>query len=380
MKKILLILIAALAVVFYACDPMSDINDEIDDMQDAIDRDAQFLSKLTVAPEAYTLTDEDYELSSNESVANYKNFSSSALPKDYLPEILNQKFSGEDAQSMEVTYNYYSRVVADEGSAYELSDADYESMGQGYHNFEDEDVAEALIAKLLDRIWYVEDAGAEQTVAYTLTSMYDSRYIKINADGTAEEVDYDADAVEVDDDIYEATGNGRYNNFYGIDDALEDLAQYAADSSVTLPIVYEATIYRSYYTEYLVFLYNGMNWEPKQSVMAVSEVLNYALDADDISQSTWWADPAIKITLGSDDYALYSETSRYSNFDLRDGDVDPGTDREKLVEMIGGMLDANYSAVENQQYLVTYAYYDGSNGTANIRIIKTGGVWSEYSE
>ena len=379
MKKILLILIAALAVVFYACDPMSDINDEIDDMQDAIDHDAQFLSKLTVAPEAYTLTDEDYELSSNESVSDYKNFSSSALPKDFLPEILNQKFSGEDAQSMEVTYNYYSKVVADEDNAYELSNADYESMGQGYHNFEDEDVAEALIAKLLDRIWYVEDAGAEQTVAYTLTSMYDSRYIKINADGTAEEVDYDADAVEVDDDIYEATGNGNYNNFYGIGDALEDLAQYAVDSSVTLPIVYEATIYRSYYTKYLVFLYNGMNWEAKQSVMAVTEVLNYALDENDITQSTWWADPAIKIALGSDDYALFDETSRYNNFDLRSGKT-PGPDNDKLVEMIGEMLDENYGAVENQQYLITYAYYDGSNGTANIRIIKTGGVWSEYSE
>jgi hypothetical protein len=47
--------------------------------------------------------------------------------------------------------------------------------------------------------------------------------------------------------------------------------------------------------------------------------------------------------------------------------------------MIGGMLDANHGAVENQQYLVTYAYYDGSNGVTTIRVIKEGSVWKEYT-
>ncbi|WP_346862468.1 hypothetical protein [uncultured Draconibacterium sp.] len=376
MKKILFIIIAGLAILINACTPMADINDEIDIALEAANKDAQFLKDLQVAPEAYTLTDEDYELSSNSSVANYKNFSASALPKDFLPEILNQKFSGEDAQAMMVTYNYYSKPVVDEDNAYGLSDTDYESMGQTYHNFSDEDVAKALIAKLLDRIVYAEDAGAEKTVEYTLYSTYEDRYIKINEDGTSEEVSYDANAVEVTDDIYTATGNGKYKNFYAISDALEDLAKYAVDSAVTLPVTYSALVYKNYLPEFLVFYYNGTNWEVKQSVMAVSEPLNYALNSDDISLSYWWADPAIKITLGGDDYAIYSETSKYGNFDLR-GSVPPGTDRDKLVEMIGGMLDANHSPVEGQQYLVSYAYYDGSNGVATIRIIKENGTWSE---
>lgn len=378
MKKILFLFIAALALTFTACDPMGDINDEIDVIQDAQDKDAAYLSGLEIAPEAYELTDEDYELSSDEGVAKYKNFSAYALPKDHLPEILNQKFSGEDAQSMMVTYNFYSKPVVDEDGAYEISDADYESMGQGYGNFSDEDVAEALIAKLFDRVIYADEAGVEKTAAYTLFATRQDRFIKVNEDGTSEEVGYDGDAQEVTDEIYEATGNGKYKNFYTVDDALEDLAKYAVDSAVALPVTYSALVYKNYLTEYIVYLYNGTNWEAKQSVMPVSEPLNFALDADDISKSYWWADPAIKIALGSADYAINEYTSKYSNFDLRSGQT-PGTDRDMLVSMIGEMLDANHNPVENQQYLVSYAYYDGSNGVGTIRVIKEGGTWKEFA-
>ncbi len=384
MKKLLFIIALGSAFIFNACDPMKDINDDLDAVYDNADETARFLKDLTVAPESYTLTDEDYELSSNSSVANYKNFSSSALPKDYLPEILNQLFSGEDAQSMLVTYNYYSRPVTDEDNAYVISSDEYGEMGQSYSNFSDEDEAEALIGKLLDRKVYATEAGAEMTVEYTLFSTYEDRYIQVNEDGTSEEVDYASDAVEVTDEIYEATGNGKYKNFYKIENALEDLATYAVDSGLA-PITYEALVYLNYLPEYVVYMYDGSNWVVKQSVMPVSEELNYSLNSDDITQSYWWADPAIKITLNGDDYAIFpgggdaGGTAKYGNFDLRSG-YTPGTDTEKLVEMIGEMLDTNYAAVEDQQYLVTYAYYDGGSGVATIRIIKTGGVWVEYSE
>lgn len=375
MKKILFLLFVAPALLFTACDPMSDINDEIDAAQKAADKDLLFLSKRTLAPEAYTLTDEDYELSSNENVAKYHNFSSSALPKDYLPEILNQKFTGEDAQTMMVTYNFYSKVTPDVDNALELSDTDYESMGQSYHNFTDEDAAKALIAKFLDRTQYTDEAGTELTVKYTFFVKNQIRYVKINADGTTEVLSYASDAVEVTDDIYIATGNSKYKNFYKIENAQSDLASYALDNGLA-PITYSCKVYLNYLDKYVVYLFNGTNWEAKQSVMAVTEPLNYALNKEDISLSTWWADPAIKITLTAADYDSNDLTSRYDNFDLRSGKT-PGTNRAKLVEMIGAMLDANHGAVENQQYLVTYAYYDGSNGIATIRVIKENGTWKE---
>ena len=378
MKKILFLTVLAFGFIFNACEPMQDINDELDKALAADNAKALFLKDLQIAPSAYVLTDEDYELSSNESVSNYKNFSGYDLPKDFLPEILNKKFTAEDAQSMLVSYNFYSKPYTDKDNAYEISSDDYNSMGQGYGNFDDEDIAEALIAKLFDRVIYADEAGVEKTAQYTLYAKYATRYIQINADGTSEEVSYTSDAVEVTDAIYEATGNGKYGNFSKINNALEDLAQYAVDNG-TAPVVYAATVYSNYLDEYIVYMYNGTNWVAKQSVMQVSEELNYALDGNDIAQSYWWADPAIKIMLGGDDYALFSTTSKYGNFDLRSGQT-PGTDGDLLIEMLGGMLDANHNPVEGQQYLVSFAYYDGSNGVGTRRIIKSGGTWSEYSE
>ena len=376
MKKILFI--ATIAFGFFACNPMQDINDEIDKSQDTENEKAVFLKDRMVAPAAYTLTDEDYKLSSNENVSKYKSFSKYALPKDYLPEILNQKFSGEDAQSMMVTYDFYSKPKKDYAHAYEISDEEYDEMGQGHNNFSDEDVAEALIGKLLDRKVYSDEAGAEMTAKYVLFAKYKTRYIKVNADGTSEEVAYDKNAVEVTDEIYEATGNGKYKTFYTIDAALEDLAKYATDNGLA-PITYAGTVYKNYIDTYVVYLYSGTNWMVKQSVMPVAEELNYSLNKEDITQSYWWADPAIKITLTSNDYALYPETSKYGNFDLRSGKT-PGTDHDKFIEMVTGMLDTNYTIVEDQQYLVTYNYYDGSSGATTIRLIKSGGNWSEVTE
>ena len=384
MKNIFYLGGAIVALLLNACNPMEDINEEIEEVLDERDKKALFLSDKQEAPESYALTEEDYELSSNESVANFHNFSSSALPKDYLPEILNQKFSGENAQSMMVTYNFYNPPFVDEENARLIEDEEYSSMGQQFPNFEDEDEAEALIAKLLDRTEYAEDEGAEMTVQYTLFETDETRYIKINADSTAEVVGYTSDAVEVTDEIYEATGNGQYKNFYRVENALEDLSAYAMEQDVA-PITYAADVYQNFLDEYIVYIYNGNNWEIRESVIEVSEELNYSLNDEDITQSYWWADPAVKITLTSADYDLFpgdgsaGGTARYGNFDLRSGNV-PGPDTAKLIEMIGEMLDTNHNAVENQQYLVTYAYYDGSNGTETIRLIKEDGVWYEYTE
>jgi hypothetical protein len=384
MKKVIFTALIATGIIFNACNPMQDIMDELDKNYAAEDSKAAFLKDKKIAPEAYTLSDEDYELSSNDAVSNYKNFSNDALPKDYLPEILNQKFSGENAQSMTVTYNFYSKPVVDYAGARSIKDDEYQQMGQNYPNFSDEAEAKSLIAKLLDREVHATDEGTEMTVKYVKFQTNTTRYVKVNADFSTEVLTTGSGAIVVTDAQYEAMGKGRYKNFDDIDQAQSLLAELA-ETEGTAPITYSCAVYRNYLDMYVVYFYNGTNWEVKQSVMPRSEELNYALNNDDITQSYWWADPAIKITLSSIDYALYpgdgsaGGTARYGNFDLRSGNI-PGPDTAKLVEMIGGMLDANYSAVENQQYLVTYAYYDGSSGSKTIRIIKTSGIWQEVSE
>lgn len=384
MKRISFYTIILLGALINACTPMEDINDHIDEMQDKENAKAAYLKDLEIAPEAYTLTNADYELSSNEDVANFKNFSASALPKDYLPEILNQKFSGEDAQSIMVTYNYYSRPDVDEDNAYEIDESEYIEMGQNYPNFSDEDAAESLIGKLLDRKVYADEPGAEKTAMYLLFKTNQTRYVQVNADFTTEVLSYSSSAVAVTDEQYEAMGNGQYNNFDDINQAQTRLAGLAENEG-TAPVIYSCSVYRNYLDTYVVYIYNGSNWVVKQSVMPVTEELNYSLNEENIAESYWWADPAIKVSLSSSDYALFpgggadGGTAQYGNFDLRSGMI-PGTDTGKLVEMLGQMLDTNHSAVENQQYLVAFAYYDGSNGVKNIRIIKEGGSWKEVTE
>ncbi|MGE0018467.1 MAG: hypothetical protein AB7S72_02270 [Draconibacterium sp.] len=377
MKKTFYIALLASGLMFNACNPMQEINDELESIYAQDDEKAVFLKDKKIAPAAYTLTDADYALSSNESVKNYKNFSASVLPKDYLPEILNKKFSAENAQSMMVTYNFYAAPVVDYAGARITAEDEYLQMGQKYANFSDDAIAQNLIAKLFDREVFASEAGTEKTAQYVKYQTNMVRYVKVNADFTTEVLTSASDAVVVTDAQYEAVGKGKYKNFDDIAQAQTLLAELA-QTEATAPITYSCKVYKNYIDKYVVYLYTGTNWVIKKSVMPVSEELNYSLDATDITKSTWWADPAIKITLGASDYALYPETSKYSNFDVR-GSIAPGTDRAKLAEMIGGMLDANHNAVENQQYLVKYAYYDGSNGVTTIRVIKEAGAWKEYT-
>ncbi len=105
MKNIIQILMAvAIFLGFAACEPNEDIYDELPD------EDSTTLANIDkMAPmDSYMLTDADYELSSNYSVANYHNFSESAPPKENMPEILNKLFLVEPGAEMEVIYNYYA--------------------------------------------------------------------------------------------------------------------------------------------------------------------------------------------------------------------------------------------------------------------------------
>lgn len=358
---------------------MEDISKELDTIaNDEYVKDT-FIYARTIAPITYVLIADDYALSSNEDVAKYKNFSSYALPKDFLPEILNKKFTAENSFEMQVTYDYYSKPIVDEDGAYTISEDEYKSeMGQYYIGFADEDEAASLISKLLDRKVFVSEAGVEKTVEYNEYVKSQTRYIKVNADSTTEVLlEESTDAYTLDSTDYEDLG-ANYYNYTFVEDAEAGVIALAALRAHTLPKIYSVEVYRNFFPTLKVFYHTGDNWTIKQSVMPTTEPLNYAIDNEDITNSTWWADPALKILLSGDDYAVHSETSKYSNFDLRSGSV-PGTDDDKLVEMLGVILDTNYDVVEEQQYLVSYAYYNGENGIGTVRLLKTSGIWSEYS-
>ncbi|MCZ4693533.1 hypothetical protein DWB61_00880 [Ancylomarina euxinus] len=129
MKK-LLYMASFLALVFTSCDPMEDAYDEVDAANAQKVIDAKFFSDKTVIETGYTLTEEDYALSSNETVSSYKNFSGSATVADYLPEILtNKKLYGEAGVEYTVNYNFYrgySDAFAGYKMKHEVSQAEYD--------------------------------------------------------------------------------------------------------------------------------------------------------------------------------------------------------------------------------------------------------------
>lgn len=379
MKRINLFIISVLLISVWACNPMEDINKEIDKIQDKNYVKDTFMYHRTPAPAAYTLTDDDYKLSSNKSVAKYKNFSDRLLPKDYLPEILNKKFSAENGAEMLVTYNFYSKPVVDTSGARTIADDEYAEMGQKYPNFGDENTAQILIAGLLNRKIVGKDK-AEKTVKYNLYKKNLSRYFTVNEDSSVTLLEKKPkNAHQLDTTDYKDLGEGKYKSFSDVEKAKKKLKELVALRKPTLPKSYECKVYKNYVDTYVVFVFGANTWKAKQSLMPVTEPLNFALDKNDITKSYWWADPAIKITLTAQDYAVHPETAKYKNYDLRSGKT-PGTDNAKLIEMLGAVLDKNYAPIqEKQQYLATFTYYDGGSGNKSVRLLKEG-TWKEYKK
>ncbi|MBT8309965.1 MAG: hypothetical protein HKO72_01330, partial [Flavobacteriaceae bacterium] len=125
MKRIVYLL-TILGLVFTGCDPLEDINNEIDSVEQPI-----------VASIDYTLTDEDYE----ELELGFGSFDSEDQAKTLIPPFLADKYPyyGEGS-SVNVGYNLY--IGAAEGvsdftgaDSYELSNDDYATTGSDAFGF-----------------------------------------------------------------------------------------------------------------------------------------------------------------------------------------------------------------------------------------------------
>ncbi|WP_075602868.1 hypothetical protein [Saccharicrinis aurantiacus] len=107
------ILFLSVAFTFFSCDPLDEYRDDLNDNLEADDDWYIFISERDLATEAeynanspYVLTDEDYEMSSNKSVADYKNFSDSAPFDEYLPETIHNLY-GNNGELVTVQFAYY---------------------------------------------------------------------------------------------------------------------------------------------------------------------------------------------------------------------------------------------------------------------------------
>ncbi len=361
MKNIFKILMATLIFAgFAACEPNEDIYDELPD------NDSTYLANIDkISPVAeYTLTEEDYELSSNESVANYHNFSSYDPAEDYLPEIINQLFLAEAGEEMIVTYNFYKPIgIEDTLDTYELDSTDYTSSYYNIDNYttianfiNDNYTAERGDIINLTYAWYF-GGGRTDTVTNNFVNLGEEDW---SVCYTLSAEDYDAMGLN-------------YTSFDDEDEAkhkipifLETLntdlfnMQYA-QTGTEIYIIYN--IYEDTDVPYLMHLeLKSSGWEIIGDVIQETA----SLTSNGVS---WSFVPPIdfvetsephtrEYTLTESDYELVGN-GNYHNFDVR-----PGANEESVevrIEKISTILKANFSDLAiDDVFLVHYDVYTGS--------------------
>jgi hypothetical protein len=386
--------------------------------------DLTFKTNPTVI--SYTLTDEDYALVGNGRFDNFdireggddeliearrvkiqtillNNFPEAAFGVKY-----NVAYDGYDGSATE---EYELAVQLEENptdpaktTEYTLQDADYERIGNGqFNNFdiregsEDADVQvrrEKIQTILLNNypdavsgdffiITYDTFDGAGRPVLKMILQFDGTDYnifdVKIYAlyefvleDATLRFTLADewAAPITFTSEEYELMGgSGRFSNFSGesaeaerkIAIYLETLFQFAGAEDF---VAVEYKIFNgSVNTNNVNFVFDGTVWNAIPSVIDISLKFGH-------NGTTWVPDNTIKYTLTNADYELVGN-GRFNNFDLRDGKTE-ATPEQRLAK-INIILKKNFpNAEQGQKYAVTYAFFDGSNGTATVNVVLEG--------
>ncbi|MDX9883645.1 MAG: hypothetical protein RBS73_16410 [Prolixibacteraceae bacterium] len=404
MKKILPLLFIA-GLLFAACNPMGDIYDEIDA------KEIIFKSNQEI-----TLTDADYE-SMGGNVAKNHNFSASDPAAEYLPDFLADKYPAFTQGSIvNVTYKYYNGNLAylsqlTKSVSYELTTADYDSMGQEtgqpgkYNNFDASVRPENFLPAFFLTKYPSAKSGDMVLITYKFYSSGStknvSEFYRFNGSAWAAyvvELPAGITMYELLASDYDAMGApGKYNNFSSTDLPGNYLPQMLAQK---FPYVQEGTkiaVVYNYYSSSVSkradeYTFLSGKWTIYNPVSIKTEQYIHAGTAG------WVFDPSVVFTMISSDYLsivnyvktnkgasyldsygtaefYYGASSYYSNFDLRAGKFYSGfsTGTEAVKEAIGKvLLPAKFPNAVNKvsgidvNYIVSFAVYDGANYTSTM--------------
>ncbi|SFW53313.1 hypothetical protein [Cellulophaga fucicola] len=374
MKKIIYSLIA-FGFIFTSCDPMEDINKELN-VYNAIDSEIGNLE--------YTFTADDY---ADFFEFDFPNFSSvddaKALIPNYLTETYpflgvtyNNDIEVEQASSAIMTFDWYNKISTYDAEVRELTAEEHNDItGDTYGNFSDEDhifdflAAEYPAAEEGDfvslRYEYYAGTSAELTDGFLFENGSWTRF----AGFTPAE--------------YNAMGEN-FPNFSSHDEAALKIpvtlperfkfeTKEAGDIAVATYELYtkvgedaDGNDIRGTVTYTANFIYNGSTWAKYNNV--ATETIQFAHDG-----ITWVPDNTIKYTLAAADYALVGNDA-YGNFDVREG-KDEATAEARLAK-INTILLANFpNAEEGQKFSVSYNVYSGSNEVWIMNVILEGGVY-----
>jgi len=366
MKKIYLFAIL-LGSVLVGCNPMEDIYEDMDLQVDPIVGDVTF-----------TLSDDDYD----DLDLGYGNFNSVDDAKTMLPSLLTGKYPvwGQGSSAV-VSFNVYNSIDTFSKNIYELSDADHNAItGSTYGNFD----RSYHIYDYLEDTYTSPEEGDFVSLRYRYYSGGEST---LTNGFYYEDGDWNKIAGFTEEE-YNAMGES-YPNFSSHDEAeaktpivLLDVYKYNPQEPgaivMTMYELYKGGGVTKSYTKNYIF--DGSSWS-----IYTNEIVGTVQFGHD--GATWVPDNTIKYTLTPDDFsdigtalaATYSgpagSAGNYGNFDRRVGNANEWTDA-MVLEAVNIVLDnIAPGAAEGQKYVVTAAIYNGSAGTEDFAVIKTGGVW-----
>ncbi|MBZ9627071.1 hypothetical protein LB456_06355 [Psychroflexus sp. CAK57W] len=370
MKKISLLAGLFFSLFIISCEPVEDIENEIN---------AELDSEPVVGAVDYTLVEEDY---TDVLDRRFPNFDNTDQAKELVPVLLDDMFPfwGKGSQAL-VTYDLYSPQlrVRDETTRYELSREEYDPYSR-YGNFDDySDIKDFLSTKY-------PDAADDDLVLLTF-KFYDGS-VNTWTQGFIFDGSKWNETMRVTDAQYEEMGHGRFYNFNSQDQAETKLQILLNNSVFYEEEIVEGTVKNILYKYYdgnvnfqfANYIYKDNTWTLLTNV--VPETLQFGHDGD-----TWVPDNTIKYELTADDFNLIanalssqypgptSSAGNYGNFDRRPGNSNFWSD-EMILEAMNVVLESKNPDAENgQKYVITYAIYNGTSGTETVYLIKEEGSW-----
>ncbi|MEN8247793.1 MAG: hypothetical protein ABFS32_02585 [Bacteroidota bacterium] len=375
-SNIYILLLAALVIV--ACDPLSDVNKEIED------------NKTFVDDLIYTLTDDDYELADE----SYGTFSNIEDVKAKVPLILKTNFPalGKNSSAL-VSYEFYNGSSPDLGGDYtELTvpseDYDLFHGKDTYDNFgnPDEEVAEYAN-------WKFPDAGDGDYADITF-DYYDGSFHAGAVSRVVYTVAYGWQYASIlPDDVYGDFFSESGTDFSTKSEGAEKMPSYLNYLYSTANDYYSLNLEAG---DKIVIQYNFDDWggsgDPNVPAVALyifsgTEWISYGDAYQTTTESldfghdgtVWVPDNTVKYTFTSADYAVCGdEANGLGNAAARDnirsyGNFGTQWSHAEIIEAIGFVLKLNFPASEEgQKYFVTYNTYPAGDLTALLILDASG--------
>lgn len=342
MKRIVYLLIAFLGVTLVSCEPMDDINDEIDTKIDNVQGSID-----------YTLVEDDYTEVLD---LDFPNFSTLEDAKAYIPNLLEQKFPAlGDGSAVNVGFDLYDPIRVEE---YTVTAADYTEAGLDNTYF-------ASMAEIFDFL-DMKFAQAEEGDYVKLTYNIVAGEIVFSLDSE----DYDLIGEELGDVYAEPAANAaQYSSF----EIRSDRDSYWSEDMIIEAI---GEVISENYGDVTGQLYNVTYKTYNGSSDYVSVKVKYD------GNSYVKVDTGTAYELTSEDYQyIASELSEeypdatasmaeYENFEKRESGV--FWEDAMIEEALDILLSQQYPDAEvGDKFEVTYDVYDGSAKTEVMAMIKT---------